>query len=413
MNFEFNIAKRIHFQKKGKKNVSRPAVKIATLGVAVGVAVMIVAVAVVIGFKKEIRKKTIGFGSHIQITNFDNNNSYEMQPISMPDSLLHQIKNINGVKSVQRFITKAGIIKTDNDFQGMILKGIGDEYDWQFFKENLVEGDILSNKKKSKNEAVISKSLASKLKLKIGDSFFTYFMQERLRTRKFTIKGIYSTNFSEYDDLFILTDIKTCQKLNNWNDSLYSGLEVNLHRFSALDSVYTNLYFNIANQFDEQGNGYAVQTIEQLNPQIFGWLSLLDMNVWVILILMILVAGVNMISGLLILILEKTNTIGIFKSLGATNWTIRKIFLYQSLFIVGKGMIWGNIIGLIVIGLQGYFHIIPLNPTYYYINTVPVDFNIFYIFLLNVGTFIISVMMLILPSYLITKISPAKTLKFE
>ncbi len=414
MNLEYFIAKRIHFEKKGERTVSRPAVRIATIGIAVGVAVMLIAIAVVVGFKQEIRNKTIGFGSHFQITNFDNNNSYEMQPIKMNDTLLNEVKSISHVKNVQRFVTKPGIIKTEEDFEGMVLKGVGEEFDWEFFKSNLIEGEILNlNDSTAKNEVIISKMLADLLKLKLGDAFFTYFFQEQVRVRKFTVKGIYSTNFAEYDKLFILTDIRITQRLNNWQPEYFSGLEVLIDDFSQLDDVHTNVYGIFSNRFDEAGNGYFVQDIRQLNPQIFSWLDLLDMNVWVILFLMLAVAGFNMISGLLILILEKTNMIGILKSYGAKNWSIRKIFLYESIFLIGKGMLWGNIIGLAVCFIQYQFKLIPLDPVSYYTSTVPITFNWLYIILLNVGTLITSILMLIGPSYLITKISPAAIMRYE
>ncbi len=414
MNLEYFIAKRIHFEKKGKRNVSRPAVRIATIGIAVGVAVMLIAIAVVVGFKKEIRNKTIGFGSHIQVTNFDNNNSYDMQPIRMNDTLMGKIQKIRNLKHTQRFVTKPGIIKTDEDFQGMVLKGIGADFDWDFFKANLIEGEILYlSDSVARNEAVISKTIADMLRLKLGDSFFCYFMQDNVRVRKFTIKGIYSTNFSEYDKLFILTDIRVAQRLNGWQPAQFSGLEVLINDFKHLDQVSLDIYSLIANRFDAEGNGYFIQNIKQINPQIFSWLDLLDMNVWVILMLMLAVAGFNMISGLLILILEKTNMIGILKSQGAKNWSIRKIFLYESLFLIGKGMIWGNIIGLALCYIQYQFKIIPLDPVSYYTSTVPITFNWFYIGFLNIGTLITSVLMLIGPSYLITKISPATIMRYE
>lgn len=414
MNLEYFIAKRIHFEKKGERNVSRPAVRIATIGIAVGVAVMLVAIAVVVGFKQEIRNKTIGFSSHIQITNFDNNNSFEMQPVKVNDTLMGQLKAVSEVKHVQRFVTKPGIIKTEEDFQGMVLKGVGPEFDWEFFKSSLVEGEILNlNDSTSKNEVIISKVLADMLKLKLGDPFFTYFFQDQIRARKFTVKGIYSTNFAEYDKLFILTDIRIAQRLNNWEAEYFSGLEVLVKDFNQLDKATMKVYSVAANKFDEEGNGYFIQNIRQINPQIFSWLDLLDMNVWVILILMLAVAGFNMISGLLILILEKTNMIGILKSYGAKNWSIRKIFLYESIFLIGKGMFWGNFIGLLICFIQYQFKIIPLDPVSYYTATVPITFNWFYIILLNVGTLITSILMLIGPSYLITKISPAAIMRYE
>ncbi|HRG03038.1 MAG TPA: ABC transporter permease [Paludibacteraceae bacterium] len=414
MNLEYFIAKRIHFEKKGEKNVSRPAVRIATIGIAVGVAVMLIAIAVVIGFKQEIRNKTIGFGSHIQITNFDNNNSYEMQPIRMSDTLQNQLKAIPNVRHIQRFVTKPGIIKTENDFQGMILKGVGPEFDWSFFKSNLIEGEILNlNDSTPVNEAIISKSIADMMGLKLGDSFLTYFLQDQIRARKFTVKGIYSTNFADYDKLFVITDIRIAQRLNGWDQEYFSGMEILITDFNYLDGVSDQVYALAANRFDAEGNGYFIQTIRQLNPQIFSWLDLLDMNVWVILLLMLAVAGFNMISGLLILILEKTNMIGILKSYGAGNWSIRKIFLYESIFLIGKGMLWGNIIGLLICFVQYQFKIIPLDPVSYYTSTVPITFNWLYIVLLNAGTLIVSVLMLIGPSYLITKISPAAIMRYE
>lgn len=414
MNLELFIAKRIHFEKKGERNVSRPAVRIATIGIAVGVAVMLVAIAVVVGFKQEIRNKTIGFGSHIQITNFDNNNSFEMEPIKLNDTLLSEIKSIPEIRHMQRFVTKPGIIKTEEDFQGMVLKGVGSEFDWDFFKSSLVEGDILNlNDSTAKNEVIISKALADILRLKVGDSFFTYFFHEQIRARKFTIKGIYSTNFTEYDKVFILTDIRIAQRLNNWTPEYFSGQEILINDFKQLDKAHFQVYSVVANKFDEEGNGYFVQNIKQLNPQIFSWLDLLDMNVWVILILMLAVAGFNMISGLLILILEKTNMIGILKSYGAKNWSIRKIFLYESIFLIGKGMLWGNLIGLLICFIQYQFKIIPLDPASYYTATVPITFNWLYITLLNIGTLVVSILMLIGPSYLITKISPAAIMRYE
>jgi len=413
LNLEYYIAKRIHFQ-QGKKNVSRPAVRIATIGIALGLAVMLISVAVVIGFKQEIRNKTIGFGGHIQITNFDNNNTYEMNPIKADQALIKKISAIDGVKHVQQFATKPGIIKTDTEFQGIVLKGIGKDFDWKFFKSNLVEGNLIDlSGKTASNQVVISKYLANLLGLKLGDSFFTYFIQDQVRARKFKITGIYSTNFVEYDKLIILADIRQVQKLNDWSTDSISGLEVLINDFSQIDELGDKVYNATGNKFTPDGKGYLSQTIKQTNPQIFSWLDLLDMNVWVILFLMLSVAGFNMISGLLILILERTNMIGILKSLGSTNWSVRKIFLYHSLFLIGKGMLWGNFIGLSLCAIQYYIGIVPLDPEAYYVATVPISFNWLYIFLLNAGTLLASLLMMIGPSYLITKITPAKIIRYE
>ena len=413
MSLEYFIAKRIHFQ-QGKKNVSRPAVRIATIGIALGLAVMLISVAVVIGFKNEIRNKTIGFGGHIQISNFDNNNTFETNPIKVDKTLMSKITAIDGVKHVQRFATKPGIIKTDTEFQGVVIKGIDKGFNWDFFKSNLVEGNVLDVSGATPgNQVVLSKYLANLLGLKLGDSFYTYFIQEKVRARKFKIVGIYSTNFIEYDKLFILADMRQVQALNDWSPDSFSGLEILVNDFNRIDELGDKVYDVTANKFNKDGNAYTTQTIKQLNPQIFSWLSLLDMNVWVILILMLAVAGFNMISGLLILILERTNMIGILKSMGATNWSVRKIFLYHSAFLIGKGMLWGNVIGLSLCAIQYFTGVIPLDPQSYYVATVPVSFNWLYILLLNVGTLVASLLMMVGPSYLITKINPAKIIRYE
>jgi len=413
LNLEYFIAKRIHFR-QGKKNVSRPAVRIAIIGIAMGLAVMLLAVAIVVGFKKEIRNKTIGFGGHIQVTNYDNNNTFEMNPIRMNNSMLKDIKAISGVRHVQHFVTKPGIIKTDNEFQGIILKGIGKDFDWSFFKSNLVEGEVIdASTDNARNDVVISKYLINLLGLKLGDSFYTYFIQDQVRARKFKIVGVYSTNFMEYDKMFVITDLRNVQQLNNWSEDQYSGLEILINDYDQIDRVGDDVFSVVGNKFTKDQDAYYSQTIRQMNPQIFAWLDLLDLNVWVILGLMLAVAGFNMISGLLILILERTTMIGVMKSMGSTNWSVRKIFLYHSFFLIGKGMLWGNIIGLSLCAIQYYTGIIPLDETAYYVPTVPVSFNWLYIGLLNAGTLMASVLMMIGPSYLITKISPAKIIRYE
>jgi lipoprotein-releasing system permease protein len=412
MNIEYFIAKRIHFR-QDRKHVSRPAVRIAILGIAIGLAVMLLAVSIVTGFKKEIRNKTIGFGGHVQITNFDSNNTYELTPITLSDTLINELAAIPGVKHIQAFTTKPGIIKTNEQFQGIVLKGINQDFDWNFFKSNLIAGDILHISDSLQNQAVISKHLADLFKLKLGDTFFAYFMQDQVRARRFIITGIYSTNFIEYDKLFILTDMRHIRQLNDWDDTEVSGYEILIHDFDKIDEIGDQVYFKTANKALPNGNMLYTQTIRDINPQIFSWLDLLDINVWVILFLMLAVAGFNMISGLLILILERTTMIGILKSIGATNWSVRKIFLYHSLFLIGKGMLWGNIIGLSICAIQYFTGIIPLDPEAYYIATVPILFNWPLIIGLNIGTLLASILMMIGPSYLITKILPAKIIRYE
>lgn len=414
MNWELFIAKRIYKSNEGQKQVSKPAVRIAMLGIAIGLAVMIVSVAVVIGFKREVREKVVGFGSDIQITNFDSNLSYETRPVAAGDSLLSVIAANPKVKSAQRFSTKPGMIKTDDNFMGMVLKGVGQEYDLSFFKNYLLEGEIPSfTDSVMSNEVLISKTLADKLHLKLGDRIYTYYIQDDVRARRLTIKGIYQTNFSEYDKLFLITDIYTVNRLNRWHPDQVSGVEVAITNYDDLDNVADELGMQLERQTDRYGSTYYVQTIRQINPQIFVWLDLLDLNVWVILILMIAIAGFTMISGLLIIILERTNMIGVLKALGANNFTIRKIFLWFSVFLIGKGMLWGNIIGLAFCFIQSQFGIFKLDPTNYYIDTVPVDMHIGLILLLNIGTLLASVLMLIGPSFLITRINPATSIRYE
>lgn len=414
MKFSFFIAKHFHYNQDKTQLVSKPAVRIATTGIAVGLTVIIIAVSVIIGFKKEIQNKVIGFGSHIQISNYDRNSSFETVPITINDSLLKNLRDLPSIKQVQTFGTKPGILKTNSDFTGVIIKGVGEEYDWNFLNKSLVQGTLPTyNDSTIGNEVLISKTIANLLQLKVGDSFFTYFMQENIRVRKFVICGIYQTNISEYDKNFIIADIKQIQRLNQWDKNQVSGLEMQVHNYKKLDDAYNEVFITTANRFDDNGSTYYIQTIRDINPQIFGWLDLLDINTWVILVLMLSVAGFNIISGLLILILERTNSIGILKALGANNWSIRKVFLFQASFLIGKGMLWGNIVGVSICLIQHFTHLIPLDADAYYISYVPVSLNVFYWLLINVGTAIISFTMLIAPSYIITRISPAKAIRFE
>lgn len=394
--------------------MSRPAVLIAMTGIAIGLAVMLIAVAVVIGFKSEVRNKVIGFGSHIRISNFDAVRSYETHPVVVNDSMMAALNADPQVKHVQRYSTKPGIIKTDEAFQGMVLKGVGPEFDASFFRDHLVEGEIpVFSDSVSTNQVVLSKAIADKLKLKVGDKIYTYYIQKDVRARRLTVKGIYQTNFSEYDNLFLLTDLYTVNRLNNWEAGQVSGAELQVRDYDKLEETTYRIAIDTDNKKDAAGGTYYVQNIVQMNPQIFAWLDLLDLNVWVILILMIGVAGFTMISGLLIIIIERTQMIGILKALGANNLTIRKVFLWFSVFLIGKGMLWGNAIGVTFCLLQSHFNIFKLNPETYYVDTVPVSVNIWIFLLINAGTLLASVLMLLGPSYLITKINPASSMRYE
>lgn len=414
MSLSLFIARRIYRESDGGKQVSRPAVLIAMAGIAIGLAVMIISVAVVIGFKNEVRDKVIGIGSHIQITNLDAVGSYETHPIVVGDSMLAALADYPDVGHVQRYSTKPGMIKTEDAFQGMVLKGVGPEFDPQFMKEHLLEGEIpVFSDSVSTNKVLISKALATKMKLKLGDKIYTYFIQDDVRARRLTIVGIYQTNFSEYDNLFLLTDLNMVNRLNGWQPQQVSGVELQVRDYDRLEDITYGIAVDTDNQKDPLGGVYYARNIEQLNPQIFAWLGLLDLNVWVILFLMIGVAGFTMISGLLIIIIERTNMIGILKALGANNFTIRKTFLWFSVFLIGKGMIWGNVIGLGFCFLQSQFGLFRLDPETYYVNAVPVSFNVLLFLLINIGTLSAALLMLIGPSFLITKINPASSMRYE
>lgn len=414
MNLELFIARRIHFSKEDDRQVTPPAVRIAIIGIALGLAVMILSVAIVIGFKKEVRNKVIGFGSHIQITNFDSNASYESSPIAVSDTLLSELQAFPGIRHVEVFATKPGILKTENDFQGIVLKGVDTGFDWTFFRNNLKEGELFTlSPDKASTDVIISRYLADLVGLKVGDSFLTYFVQEDVRARKFRITGIYETGFLDYDKLFVIADIRQVRRLNGWDADQVSGLELLVDDYDRLDEVAEELYFDLAEKQDRLGNTFYARSIKELNPMIFNWLEVLDINVVIILVLMLAVAGFTMISGLLIIILERTNMIGILKALGESNQSIRKIFLYVSFFLIGKGMLWGNIIGISLCLIQSYFHVITLDPSIYYLDAVPIDLNIVSLLLLNVGTLCAAMLMMLGPSYLITRIDPARSIRFE
>ena len=414
MNLELFIARKIHFGGNHKKKVSSPAIKIAMAGIALGIATIILSVCITIGFKKEIRDKIIGFNSHVQIVNFKSENSHETLPVCVNDSFLNNLDSNPEVRHSEVFATKPGIIKTDNDFQGIVFKGIDKNYDWTFFKQNLKEGEILNvSDSTNSNGVIISKYIADRLNFKVGDSFFAYFMQEPVKTRKFTITGIYSTNFTDYDKIFVITDIRTIQKLNGWEKDQYSGVEVYLHNFEDVDRFAEKMFFDMSIQTDRMGNAFFSKSVKHMNPAIFGWLELLNTNVFVIIVLMLLVSGFTMISGLLIIILERTNMIGILKAVGAKNASIRKVFLYVSSFLILKGMLWGNLIALGICFVQKTFGVIKLDPANYYIDEMPIYLDPIYILLINIGSFSISMLMMVGPSYLIAKISPAKSIKFE
>ena len=418
MNLEFFLAKRIHFSddRGDEGRVTPPLIRIAMVGIAIGLAVMIAAVAVVVGFKKEVRNKVIGFDSHIQLSNFDSNNSYESTPIAVSDSLRDALLNTKGVRRIEGFATKSGIIKTETDFQGIVLKGVGADFDTTFLKSHLVEGQMIHfDSGTVSNQILISRTLANLLRFSCGESFNVYFYVngQNIRARTFSIKGIYDTGFSDYDKLFAFCDIQQLRRINEWEDDMYSRVAIFIDNYSDLDFLTDELYFSLIDKKDRLGNIYYIRSIKELNPMIFNWLAILDSNVAVILALLIIVSSFTMISGLLIIILERTSMIGILKALGQANYSIRKVFLNVSFFLIAKGMFWGNVVGLGVCLLQYNFHWIKLDPEIYYIDSVPIDLNLAYFLLINVGSLAISMLMMVAPSYLITKIEPAKSIRFE
>ena len=403
---EWKIAQRLYFSDENIRRNSKPAVKVAMLGIIIGMLVMIVAISVVVGFKQQITQKVAGFGSHIQIVNFDNNSTYELRPICVSDSLIQTIQSIPNVLCANTFATKPGIIKTDSAFQGIVFKGT--QY-WQYFQQNLVDGTL----PQAPNEVLLSTETSRQMQLKIGDSFLCYFIQDDLRVRRLYIVGLYNTCMSEMDQLFVLGDIALVRQLNDWQDNQVSGIEVLVDDFRRLENTTHDVYFATANRLDEHGNTLYTQNLQQMNPQIFGWLDLLDMNVVIIILLMLAVSGFSIVTGLIILILDSVTLIGVLKALGADNQMIRRVFVYQSVMLVGKGMLWGNLLGVGLCALQYFTHLIPLDPISYYVSYVPMAFPWGWWLALNLGTFLLSWLILLAPSAIVTQISPAKVMHFE
>ena len=403
---EWKIAQRLYFSDENHQRSSRPAVRVALGGIIIGVLVLIVAMSVVVGFKQEISQKVAGFGSHIQVVNFDNNSTYEMQPIYVSDSLLQTIRAIEHVTHVSTFASKPGIIKTDSAFQGIIFKGT--DY-WTYFEQNIVEGTLPTEA----NEVLLSTELAKQLQLHVGDNFLCYFVQDDLRVRRLYITGLYNTCMSEMDKVFVLGDIALVRQLNAWKENQVSGIEVLVDDLRQLENTTHDVYFLTANRLDENGNALYTQNLQQLNPNIFGWLDLLDMNVVIIIILMLCVSGFSIVTGLIILILDSVQLIGTLKALGADNQFVRRIFIYQAIMLIGKGMLWGNAIGLVLCALQYFTRAIPLDAASYYVSYVPMAFPWIGWVLLNIGTLLVSWLILLAPSAIITQISPAKVMHFE
>lgn len=403
------IAKRLYSAESASdraRSAARPAVRVALAGIVIGVMVMLVTICVVVGFKTTVTSKVAGFGAHIQVVNYESNNTYELRPITISDSLVQRLRRIPNVASVHEFATKPGIIKTDEAFQGIVLKST--PY-WDFFAANLVSGSLPENP----NEVLISTTLARLLELADGETFLCYFVEDNVRVRKFTISGIYSTGFSEFDDRFVISGMDVVRRLNGWSEQQASGLEILLSDLQQLDETADRVYFATANRLDEEGNGLYTLTLKDMNPQIFAWLDLLNMNVIVIILLMLAVSCFTIVSALIILILDSIRLIGTLKALGATNRFVRRIFITEAAMLVGKGMIWGNILGLTLCAAQYIWHLIPLSAETYYVNYVPVAFPWVAILALNVGIFVVAWLVMLAPSAIVTHIHPAKVMHFE
>jgi len=414
MNLPYFIAQRLIKGRRHGTSFSRPINVIAVAGISTGLAVMILAVAILTAFKQQIREKVVGFGSNIQILNWDSNYSFETAPINTNQDFVPKIKALPGVKHIQVFATKAGIIKTDEAIQGVVLKGIGSDFDWSYFKSCMADGKVFTvNDSTRTNQIIISRKIANMLKLKTNDSVSMHFIQDPPRMRRFIISGIYETSLEEFDKIYVFCDIGHIRKLNGWKEDQVSGFEIFINNFDHLEDMTQKVRDAIGYKMDENDAKLKVINIIGKYPQIFDWLNFQDINVLIIIILMLVVAGFNMISGLLILILEKTNMIGILKALGSEDKVIRRVFIYQASYLIVKGLFWGNLIGIGIAFLQLKTGLLTLDASSYYIKYVPVNLNFVHVLLLNAGTMAVIILMLLIPSQLVSRITPIKAIRYD
>lgn len=413
MNLELFIAKRLVTGKEHKISISAPIIKIAIAAIAIGVVMMLIAIATGVGLKNKIREKVAAFNGHIQISNFDNNNSeVSLTPISINQDFYPEFKNVEGVRHVQAVATKGGIIRTADTFEGMLAKGVGTDYDWSTFEEYLVDGRLPDYSGKLNEEVLISSLMANRLRLKVGDSFFSFFLRDGdaskpPNNRRFEIAGIYDSGFEEFDETYVFVDIRHIQLMNRWEDNQIGNFEVFIDDFDQLEEKSNEIYGKTVSVLD-------TQNIKNKYFRIFEWIGLFDFNIALIIGIMIIVGGINMITALLVLILERTQMIGILKALGSANWSIRKVFLYNAAYLIAIGLFWGNLIGLGVIFLQDKYRMFKFpNPEEYYIDYIPVHMDLITILLLNLGVMLLCLLMLLVPSYIITKITPVKAIQFE
>ncbi|MDP5202509.1 ABC transporter permease [Flavobacterium sp. DG2-3] len=411
MNLEYFIAKRLITAKDYKSSISAPIIKIAISAIAIGIIMMIVSVATGIGLQKKIRDKVSAFNGQIIISNYDNNNSeVTTVPISKIQDFYPNFKSVPEVSHIQAVASKAGIIRTENAFEGIIFKGVGADYDWNNIQEYIVEGKLPNFAKALNEEVIISKFLADRLNLKVGDQFNTFFIKEEQgklpNIRRFKIAAIFNSGFRDFDATYIIGDIRHIQRINKWREDQVGAFEIFVKDFSTIKEVGNKVYEKTSSNLD-------TETIVEKYSYIFDWLQLFDFNIVIILAVMILVATINMVVALLVLILERTQMIGILKSMGANNWSVRKIFLFNAFYLILRGLFWGNLIGISILLIQQQFGVIQLNPENYYVNQAPVYLNWIYILLLNLLTIGVCFLVLLIPSYLITKISPVKAIRFD
>ena len=411
MNFEYFIAKRIIGSKTYKSSVSAPIIKIGIAAIAIGMIVMMIAIATGIGLQQKIRDKAVAFNGHITIQEFNSNLSDESQvPISTDQDFYPEFKSVKGIRHIQGVATKFGLIRTETDFEGTILKGVGPDFDWSYFREFLVAGELPSFSERTSNDVIISQYLAKRLQFEVADSFQMLFAKEDTNKppfiRQFNIVGIFNSGFQELDKTYLIGDINHIRFFNKWEDNEVGNFEVFIEDYSALREKEEEIYQNISSFFTSK-------TVEDRYASVFEWISVFDKNIYGIIGILIIVAGINMITALLVLILERTQMIGVLKALGTNNWSIRKLFLYKASYLVVLGLFWGNLIGITILLSQKYFKIFPLDPSVYYVTEAPVYINLGYIISLNLGTFLLCMIMLLVPSYVITKISPVKAMRFE
>ena len=411
MNLEFFIAKRLIAGKSYKNSISAPIIKIAIAAIALGVVMMLIAVATGVGLQHKIREKVAAFNGHIQIFNYDTNNSaVSLNPVSTLQEFYPVFSSVDGISHIQAVAAKGGIIRTENTFEGIIAKGVGKDYRWDAFREYLIDGRLPDYQNELNTEALISSYLANRLDLTTGDTFFSFFLKDDQskipNQRKFTIVGIYDSGFQEFDATYVFVDIRHIRRMNKWKEDEVGSFEVFIDDFSEISQKSNEIYGKTLSTLDSQS------ILDRYN-YIFEWIKLFDFNIAIIIGIMILVGGINMITALLVLILERTPMIGTLKALGAANLSIRRVFLYNAAYLIGIGLFWGNLIGLTLLWLQQKFGFIELDPATYYVDKAPVFISVYHILLLNVGTLLLCLLMLLIPSYIITRISPVKAMRFE